>query len=415
MNLLDLLSCPACRGSIVRREEVLHCVECSRTYPWNNGVPIMVLDPGRTSFDHERMLGVRPGYSRWKERVVLKSLTDRHVVLDFGAGRQGLDDPCIIRMDLQLTPFVDVVGDAHALPFKSDSIDFAFGGAVMEHLANPTRAIDELYRVVRPGGYVYADWAFVFAYHGYPHHYFNATVHGIRNAFNAFRVLETGVAPFHGGAFMLRSVIETYLGHFRPRTLREHWFAADLERILWAPLDDFEQRFDPDDRFRIAAAVYAFAVKQPRGDERLIPDVLMNIYERSPDLRARFPEPLNLAVPDNVMLWAKTEGAAREPALADWLASEPSFCKWIDQTRPYDRGTIRHGDPGLMDAVDPQPPQECDLGEWFGRRRTIRLPFGWSRQGPIGMARRRTEALLRWAGLLGPRPKPIDSEVTEQD
>ena len=48
--------------------------------------------------------------------------------------------------------------------------------------------------------------AFVFAYHGYPHHYFNATVHGIRNAFGAFRVLETGVAPFHGAAFTLRSV-----------------------------------------------------------------------------------------------------------------------------------------------------------------------------------------------------------------
>jgi uncharacterized protein YbaR (Trm112 family) len=408
MSLLDILACPACKATVVKQDDRLHCTACARVYPWNNGVPIMLLNPADASIGHEQLLGVRPGYARWKERIVLKSLTDRHVALDFGAGRQALDDPCIIRMDLQLTPYVDVVGDAHALPFKADSIDFAFGGAVMEHLADPPGAIRELYRVVRPGGYVYADWAFVFAYHGYPHHYFNATVHGIRNAFSAFRMIETGVAPFHGAAFAMRSVIQTYLGSFQPRTLREHWFAADLERVLWAPLDQFDRRFDPEDRFRVAAGVYTFAVKQPSGHERLLPDVLMDIYERSPDLQARFPEPLNISAPDNLLLWAKSEGASREPALRSWLDSEPRFCKWIDPGRPYDRGTIAHGSADLADAVDPHPPQERDLGRWLGRRITVRVPFGWSKQGAIGMVRRRAEALLRWTGLLSPRRMPID-------
>jgi uncharacterized protein YbaR (Trm112 family)/SAM-dependent methyltransferase len=407
MNLLDLLACPACKADVVRQGDRVHCTGCARTYPWNDGVPIMLLNPDDCTIGHEGELGVRPGYARWKEWVVVKSLTDRHVVLDFGAGRQALDDPCIIRMDLQLTPYVDVVGDAHHLPFKAGCIDFAFGGAVMEHLANPPRAIEELHRVLRPGGYVYADWSFVFAYHGYPHHYFNTTVHGIRNAFAAFRVLDSGVAPFHGAAFTLRSVLQTYLGYFQPRTLREHWFAADLERILWAPLDEFDRRFDAEDRFRVAAGVYAFAIKQPNGGERLLPDCLMDLYARSPDLQARFPEPLDISRPDNLLLWAKEHGAEREPALAAWFAAEPRFCKWLDPTRPYDRGTVAYYPAELTDAVEPQPARAREIN-FLGLRRTVQAPFGWSKQGAIGMVRRRSEALLRWAGVLPPRLKPAD-------
>jgi uncharacterized protein YbaR (Trm112 family)/SAM-dependent methyltransferase len=408
MSLLDILACPVCKASVARQGDHVHCTACSRTYPWNNGVPIMLQNPADAGIRHEGDLGVRPGYSRWKERVVLKSLTDRQVVLDFGAGLQALDDPCIIRMDLRLTPYVDIVGDAHALPFKAASIDFAFGGAVFEHLADPPRAIAELHRVLRPGGYVYADWSFVYAYHGYPLHYFNATVHGIRQAFSAFRVLESGVAPFQGPAFTLRSVIQTYLGCFRPRTLRQYWFAADLERVLFAPLDELDRCFAPEDRFRVAAGVYVFAIKQPIGIERLIPDAIMSIYDRSPDLQARFPEPLNIAIPDNLLLWAKSEGAAREPAVRAWLEAEPRFCKWIDQSRPYDRGAIGTWPAELMDAVDPQPPRERDLGTWLGRRITIRTAIGWSKKGAIGAVRRRSEALMRWAGLLPPRHMPIN-------
>ena len=219
--------------------------------------------------------------------------------------------------------------------------------------------------------------------------------------------LETGVAPFHGAAYTLRSVLQTYLGYFKPRTLREHWFAADLERVLWAPLDEFDKRFEADDRFRVAAGVYAFAVKQPTGRERLIPGVVMEAYDRSPELQARFPDPLNISRPDNLMLWAKGEGAARETALASWLAheaNEPRFRKWLDAERPYDRGTVAFYPAELVTAVEPQPPHERNLGPI-----KIRVPFGFSKQGPIGMVRRRSEALLRWAGVLPERRPPVES------
>jgi uncharacterized protein YbaR (Trm112 family) len=45
MNLLDLLAYPACKASVTKQDDLLHCTGCRRTYPWINGVPIMLLDP----------------------------------------------------------------------------------------------------------------------------------------------------------------------------------------------------------------------------------------------------------------------------------------------------------------------------------------------------------------------------------
>lgn len=215
---------------------------------------------------------MRPVYSAWKERLILKALTDNQVALDFGAGRQYFDDPCIIKLDIAFDPTLDVVGDLHALPLAAESIDFAFGGAVMEHIRDPAQAIEELYRVVKPGGYVYADWSFLAAYHGYPDHYTNVTIHGIQQAFRRFTCLEVGVGPHLGPSFALRSILGTYRQYFRPTSRLEREFAYLVEQMLWHPLHEHDARIPETDRFRLAAGVYFFGVKQPSGDESVLPD-----------------------------------------------------------------------------------------------------------------------------------------------
>ncbi len=45
-------------------------------------------------------------------------------------------------------------GDAHALPLEDASVDAAFGHMVLHSLAEPGRAIQEMARIVRPGGQV---------------------------------------------------------------------------------------------------------------------------------------------------------------------------------------------------------------------------------------------------------------------
>jgi uncharacterized protein YbaR (Trm112 family) len=406
MSLFDVLACPVCRGAVDRNDAQVVCRVCGKTYPVHDGIPIMLAEPERAFVEHEGELPARGGYSRWKEVVILKSLTDAQIALDFGAGRQDLDDPRIIRLDLVFDRRLDVVGDVHALPFRSGALDFVFGGAVMEHLVHPREAADEMYRVLRPGGYVYADWNFLAAYHGYPHHYFNATIHGVDETFARFTRIDRGVGPFHGPAFALRSLLGTYLEVFKPARPIEQEFAHLLHRILWHPLDEFDQRIDPADRHKVAASVYFFGVKQPGGDEHVIPEPIAELYRITPELQRRFPNLLDLSVPDNIMRWAKDEGVRQHPSLAAYFAGLEPFSKTGQPTtgqRPLDAlpaELMDHPDPIVDDAA-----RRYLL--YFSRPLRARLAESWQDAGAIGIvrclfqsAKHRTKRLLLARGLM---------------
>jgi SAM-dependent methyltransferase len=49
----------------------------------------------------------------------------------------------------------DYYGDASSLPFHDNSLDYVASSHVLEHVANPIRALCEWYRVLRPGGVIY--------------------------------------------------------------------------------------------------------------------------------------------------------------------------------------------------------------------------------------------------------------------
>lgn len=49
----------------------------------------------------------------------------------------------------------DFYGEACGLPFHSNSLDYVASSHVLEHVANPVKAICEWYRVLKPGGMMY--------------------------------------------------------------------------------------------------------------------------------------------------------------------------------------------------------------------------------------------------------------------
>ncbi len=77
-------------------------------------------------------------------------------VLDIGSGTAHVKDfrPDIVSIDILPFPGIDVVADAHRLPFS----DRTFAGAVMldvlHHLERPIEFLKEASRILRPGGRV---------------------------------------------------------------------------------------------------------------------------------------------------------------------------------------------------------------------------------------------------------------------
>lgn len=78
----------------------------------------------------------------------------------------------------------DVLGVGEELPFKDESFDAVISVAVLEHVQDPFRCAKEICRVLKPGGELYYSVPFLQPYHGYPHHYFNATWQGLARLFD---------------------------------------------------------------------------------------------------------------------------------------------------------------------------------------------------------------------------------------
>lgn len=43
-KLLEILACPACKGTVEHKDERIVCVQCGRKYPILDGIPVMLVD-----------------------------------------------------------------------------------------------------------------------------------------------------------------------------------------------------------------------------------------------------------------------------------------------------------------------------------------------------------------------------------
>lgn len=103
----------------------------------------------------------------------------------------------------------DIVGDIHKLPFADNSEEAIICLAVLEHVENPFRAAEEMYRVLKPGGYCFVYVPFLYYYHaekGYYKDYWRFTKDVLPFLFKDFSGIE--LCP-------VRGALETWL-HLSP-------------------------------------------------------------------------------------------------------------------------------------------------------------------------------------------------------
>lgn len=133
-------------------------------------------------------LGVRGANFDHRFFQILDGVPPSGLVLDVGGGNRQIDDARYVNLDYAPYAEPDVIGDALALPFRDDSFDFVYSSGVFEHLKDPKKAAEEIYRITKPGGRILIGIAFMQPIHSEGQHFFNCTVWGIRELFSMFQI-----------------------------------------------------------------------------------------------------------------------------------------------------------------------------------------------------------------------------------
>lgn len=155
-----------------------------------------------------------PYYDRFKKermRNFLQHFNSNQKLLDIGC-RQFVFSSNHINLDIASYPGVNLIGDAHKLPLKSAKIDGIIIIAVLEHVVSPDVVVEEMYRVLKPGGMIYVEVPFLQGYHPDPLDYQRYTKDGLIKVLSKFKIIdsEMGGGPSSTLCWFLRLYVASF-------------------------------------------------------------------------------------------------------------------------------------------------------------------------------------------------------------
>lgn len=150
-------------------------------------------------------------YEIFFREKINKIFTDKKKILDIGGGlrvskkvgnrydpKQKWIAPLLENVEYKILDPVsdynpDLIGDIHNLPLDDNSQEAILCIAVLEHVENPIRAVQEMHRVLKNGGYCFIYVPFLYYYHaerGYYKDYWRFTKDSLGILFKDFSVIE---------------------------------------------------------------------------------------------------------------------------------------------------------------------------------------------------------------------------------
>lgn len=195
-KLLEIICCPSCKFDLTFKDDLLFCAKCGRKYETVDGIPILLTDEvehahfkkQRDYFDEEFQDYVKYSLAEWQKRYVIRignlfgfhnsDLLGNELFIDIGVGGSGytviefakLGIPSV-GCDLSLEGVVRakafsksqnihsltswVVCSAEELPFKDGRFRYLSCNAVLEHLLDDKRAVEEFSRITKTNSKIY--------------------------------------------------------------------------------------------------------------------------------------------------------------------------------------------------------------------------------------------------------------------
>ncbi len=111
------------------------------------------LSPSTLSLERHRLLWLHlqneTDFFSTDKKLKVLHIAPEQCFLDIFRKQKNLD---YITSDIE-SPIADVKADICDLPFKNNEFDVVFCNHVLEHIPDDTKAMQELYRVLKPGGF----------------------------------------------------------------------------------------------------------------------------------------------------------------------------------------------------------------------------------------------------------------------
>jgi SAM-dependent methyltransferase len=254
-SLLSLVVCPHCFGELDETVSELRCKVCGASSQKRRGVPIFA---AAGEVVQSKLLETNPTNPNHISHDRIIESAARGVVLDYGAGNPRLADhhPNVVLHEFVHYTHTDVVALTRVLPYRTNTFDAIISKAVFEHIPRPWEAAVELHRVLKPGGVIHIDTAFMQPLHGDPYHYFNMTLEAVREIFKHFRHVRSGIKPYQMPSFGLLMQIDVLLDHLES----EQWVRRlrELRELIPRGLD---ASLDEAGRKRLAAGFFFEGIK----------------------------------------------------------------------------------------------------------------------------------------------------------
>jgi SAM-dependent methyltransferase len=99
-------------------------------------------------------------------------------------------------VNLEMSTHPNIFGDVTATPLSGECADVIICTEVLEHLENPGKCTDEIFRILRPGGRAYISVPFMYPIHADPYDFQRFTADGLRRLFRDFVSIE--ITPMGG-------------------------------------------------------------------------------------------------------------------------------------------------------------------------------------------------------------------------
>jgi SAM-dependent methyltransferase/uncharacterized protein YbaR (Trm112 family) len=233
IDIYKIIACPICKMPLQRNNDFLECSKHGKFPISKRGIPILFAEKNKETFEegtkfysnekrNKRIVFLKRKLFRKPKLYFGESLHDKlkkqyivnapegEIILNIGSGHENIHrQENMVNFDIYPHGNTQVSGDAHSLPFLNDSVDFVWLCAVLEHIKQPFVVMEEVYRVLKPGGKVLISVPFLQYLHGSPNDYFRYTKYGLRSICNKFIEMEAGssfTGPF-GTLIQLVAVI----------------------------------------------------------------------------------------------------------------------------------------------------------------------------------------------------------------